>query len=371
MFDFGTLYKNTHSVFDDMLVGQNNIVIQPVGGFTKVCLEDIDIITNVLCLSDKNVINRHIWGYPVKTPQEIIEQYRNFKVLILSTIHYDSIKNEWLKFISEDDIFPCYNFDTRVHFNYFEEQYRKWIKDKRNRISFIYDRLADDISKRSFFLMLIGAEHCTASELMSVCSMSNTEDPDYFHEYEFMKLSEDEDYLDVGAYDGDTVSSFVKATKGKYNSITAVEPDRDLYQQLENNCSKIDNKKIHCMCIGLSDAVSKATLKSNDNKYMNMVVEQQDGELELKTIDSLKKKISLIKISVYNPECRRCIIRGGKMVLSTQKPKIIIQIERQTDDILDIPNEILNINPNYQIYFRIMLYEQKGILRFNTAYWAI
>ena len=370
MFNFELLNQNTQSMFD-CIFRKGGVVIHPVGGFTRVCLEDINRIENVLCLCDNNIEDENMWGYPVRKVQEINEQYKNFKVLILSSIHYEEIKNEWLRFIPETDIFPCYNFDTRVHFNYFEDRYRKWIEDKKNLISFIYDRLADDISKKSFFLMLIGAEHYSASELMSVCSISPTEDPDYFHEYDFMRLSDSEDYLDVGAYDGDTVKSFLKASRSKYNSIVAVEPDKELYQQLERTCRQIDREKINCLCIGLGDTVSRANLQLNNNKYMNTVIVEDDGDFEIKTIDTLGNKFSLIKISVYNPECRCNIIRGGKEVLSIQRPKLIIQISRQSDDILNIPNEILKINPDYKIYFRIMVYEQKGILRFNTAYWAI
>ena len=125
------------------------------------------------------------------------------------------------------------------------------------------------------------------------------------------------------------------------------------------------------MRVGLSDCVSCAELDSNHNKYMNQIVMKQDGDIRLETIDSLNRTLSLIKISVYDPKIRCSIIRGGAKTLCNDKPKLIVQIERQTDDILDIPNEILGANPEYKIYFRIMLYEQKGILRFNMAYWAV
>lgn len=40
-----------------------------------------------------------------------------------------------------------------------------------------------------------------------------------------LSLGEDETYVDLGAYNGDTVDEFLHYTNGKYKFITALEPN--------------------------------------------------------------------------------------------------------------------------------------------------
>ena len=47
-------------------------------------------------------------------------------------------------------------------------------------------------------------------------------------------LSDREHYLDLGAYNGDTIREFLKLTEGKYASIDAFEPDAHNYRKLSD-----------------------------------------------------------------------------------------------------------------------------------------
>lgn len=45
-------------------------------------------------------------------------------------------------------------------------------------------------------------------------------------------------------------------------------------------------------------------------------------------------------------------IKGSNKVIKEQKPKLAISIYHKQKDILDIPNLLLQYNPDYQLYLR-------------------
>lgn len=335
-----------------------------------IALQDAEHFENIYCLEDRNPECKEKYGYPVKSREEICLEKHDCKVLILSSLHYSQIKEEYLKYIKEDKILPYMNFDTRIHFNYSAGRYKKWLEAHREDILSVYDVLADEKSKRSFEFLLKGAEHYSAAELLDIGIYSATEHPDNFHKFDFFPLSEREAYLDVGAYDGDTIRDFLRAVDNRFESITAVEPDPELFEKLSAECGRIGGK-VRCLKVGLGDSIAKARLSISENRFLNGLQEDSEGDLEIRTLDSLGEKFSLIKISVCGHEVRQKILKGGTKLLKEKRPKLIVLIERYENDILNIAKEILNINPDYKIFLRFMVWQQGESFRLNCAYWAV
>jgi len=61
-------------------------------------------------------------------------------------------------------------------------------------------------------------------------------------------------------------------------------------------------------------------------------------------------KISLIKMDIEGAEKKALF--GAKKLIATQKPKLAIAIYHRPEDIWEIPNAILEINPEYKFYMR-------------------
>ena len=373
MLDIDKLINDVHSRFDEVFFGggiECQLIVCPMGGLTDLALRDAEHIENIYCLEDENTKCNEKYGYPVKTRKEICREKNDCKVLILSSLHYNQIKEEYLKYIEEDRILPCVNYDTRIHFNYSDNRYKEWLEAHRKDILSVYDALADEKSKKSFEFLLKGAEHYSAAELLDMGVYSATEYPDYFHKFDFFPLSEREVYLDIGAYDGDTIRSFLQVVDGRFESITAVEPDPELFEKLNDACSKIEGK-VRCLKVGLGDRAGRGCLNLSENKFLSELREDIGGFSEIQTIDSLGEDFSLIKISVCGHEVRKKILRGGMRLLKEKRPKLIVLIERYEDDILNVAQEILEINPDYKIFLRFMVWQQGESFRLNSAYWAI
>lgn len=161
-------------------------------------------------------------------------------------------------------------------------------------------------------------------------------------------FGENESYLDLGAYKGDTVEEFLAYCNGKYDSITAVEPDRRTFKKL---CAYLEN---------VSGSVAYQKAIYSENKTLNFsnaagrqsTISEKGEEIETVTVDELcnNKQISYIKMDVEGAEYEA--IEGAKETLKNKKPKLNIALYHKNCDIFELPLKIAQINPEYKFYLR-------------------
>lgn len=164
----------------------------------------------------------------------------------------------------------------------------------------------------------------------------------------FFALTQNEDYLDLGAYRGDTIRELLNYTNSKYSSITALEPDRRTFKKL---CEYAGN---------MSDTLllQKAVFNGSDTVHFNSAAGRQSSiadkgeETDSVSIDYLykDKKVTYIKMDVEGAEYEALL--GGKETLRAQKPKLNIALYHRSEDIFRLPLLIKEINPNYRFHLR-------------------
>lgn len=163
-----------------------------------------------------------------------------------------------------------------------------------------------------------------------------------------LKLGNNESYLDLGAYRGDTVEEFLHYCGGKYSDITALEPDRRTFKKLE---AYLEN-------VPYSTAYQKAVYSENKALIFSSkagrqsTISEKGEEIESVCVDSLysDKKVTYIKMDVEGAE--KEAIQGAKITLKNQKPKLNIALYHRSADIFSIPLQIAEINPEYKFHIR-------------------
>ncbi len=163
-----------------------------------------------------------------------------------------------------------------------------------------------------------------------------------------INLNSNESYLDLGAYRGDTVEEFLIYSRGEYESITALEPDRRTFKKL---CDYLEN-------IPRSTAYQKAmyneitTLKFSSKAGRQSTISEKGEVIETATVDGLfkNKKVTYIKMDVEGAE--KEAIDGAEITLKEQKPKLNIALYHRSADIFELPLMIAQINPDYKFYIR-------------------
>ena len=161
--------------------------------------------------------------------------------------------------------------------------------------------------------------------------------------------SDDESYLDLGAYKGDTISEFLEYTHGTYRCITALEPDRKTFLRLREYAGGMERVRLFNMGIWNTDT----DLCFHDSQGRGSSIGQSGGTLTPVTcIDTLfrRRKVSYIKLDVEGAEAEA--LSGGRMVIARDCPMINMAIYHRSEDLFRLPLLLHEINPHYRIYLR-------------------
>ncbi|MBQ4603832.1 MAG: FkbM family methyltransferase [Clostridia bacterium] len=218
---------------------------------------------------------------------------------------------------------------------------RKFVEKNVEKINAVHN-LFEDESKKIFegcVNFMFGGE-------LDVLRSITTEKDEAFNN--ILKLNSSESYLDLGAYRGDTVEEFLHYCGGKYESITALEPDRRTYKKL---CNYLEN-------IPKSTAVQKVIYSENKTICFSSkagrqsTISEKGEEIETATVDELckGKKVTYIKMDVEGSE--KEALEGAQTTLMEQKPKLNIALYHRSADIFEIPLKISQINCDYKFHIR-------------------
>jgi hypothetical protein len=129
--------------------------------------------------------------------------------------------------LSKNPKVNCLLFDLGcLHFefpNYHEEIVRHF-----SEIEELYVQLEDDLS-REILVEFINTKISGISDKLAALNIKDEDN--YFPS--FLPLTENEIFVDCGAYNGDSIVSFLKHTKGKFSKIYAFEPDKNIIEELK------------------------------------------------------------------------------------------------------------------------------------------
>lgn len=160
-----------------------------------------------------------------------------------------------------------------------------------------------------------------------------------------IKLKKGDSFLDLGAYNGDTVLDFVRRV-GKFGNITAVEPDPKSFAKLVRNTEGLN---VTCINAAVSDSCGTLPFSFKSSRGS---VSGGDKVISAVSIDSLcsDRKFDYIKFDVEGKELDAII--GGKNTIKNDRLKMLISAYHKSDDYFAIPLKINEINPDYKIYMR-------------------
>ncbi len=210
----------------------------------------------------------------------------------------------------------------------------------------VYDLLADEESRKTF-ADVINFRISGKIEYLDRCTY-----PKEKIFTEIIKPGENEEYIDVGAYNGDTVLEFCRITEGKYKSIFAMEPDTRNYRKLEKSTGGIERINLFNAAAWNEDTVLSFSDRSGRNSRLaeNGAKIKQTAALRG---DSISENATLIKMDVEGAE--RQAIEGCAGSLRNGA-KLICALYHRTEDIFELPLLVHEINPNLKLYIRHLLY---------------
>jgi len=205
--------------------------------------------------------------------------------------------------------------------------------------------LADEKSK-AVFDALINAYN--GGEILPLLSIA---DPiQYFNELTFSPNTQNDVFIDCGAFDGDSIKKYVDFTGGKYKKIFAMEPLAENVKELRKNTKNI--RDVHIIEYG---AWSCDTLLSfNADTSASYVSETGELQVKVTSIDSIVKNedVSFIKMDIEGSEYEGLL--GAKNTIERCSPKLAICVYHKSDDLIQIPTLIKSFKGAdiYNFYLR-------------------
>ena len=314
-------------------------------------LEEYGIEYNGVFASDGFVRNKEFHGFKISSYQELKEKYGEMIVLLcFGSSRPEVIEN--VKRISNEQELYAPEVPV-IGSGLFTESY---FNENREEIERVYDRLTDEKSKQTF-CDIVNYKLSGKIKYLFDCQS----EPDEPYE-SFLRLNNNESFLDLGAYNGDTVADFVNRVKD-YNRIIAVEPDKKTYKKLTLNTQNLKNIELLNKCISSYCGVGGFAMNSGRNS----VISENGTETEFVTVDSILKgrDVSYIKMDVEGEEVGA--IKGACGSIKHCKPKMLISCYHRTDDLITIPKAVLGIRDDYKIYMRHF----SSILAWDTNYYFV
>ena len=221
-----------------------------------------------------------------------------------------------------------------------------FIQENKDYLSTVYDNLLDQHSRDSFVAYLLSKSRQDMKYL-----------PPVFDKYQYfprdiIQLTDHESYFDCGAFTGDTIADFLKASGGGYNRIWAAEPDRSNYQLLLHYINSEQLSNIEAVNKGIYAYAGRLPFQE-EGSMLSMITNESERYIEVDTIDHITAghPVTYIKMDVEGAELMA--LKGAEQTIRTCKPLLGVSIYHKTRDLIDIPLYIKEIVPEYRFYFRV------------------
>lgn len=285
---------------------------------------------------------------PIIRPNELKRQYPEATIIITSDkareIIYEQLlslgfdKTQIIKDVGS--LAALYDFqELSIHLPEYERMY----------YFFENDTLSQDIILARIKCYLLG------TSMENVKSSS----PQYF-EKNLIQLSDQEVFIDGGAFVGDTIEEFIHQAQGKYKYIYGFEPD--CYSRNKAMMALQNYQRITVSDKGLysrDGLVRFATTGGSSMASGGTIVDVEGDNVSDITVtkldmffqdEKLEDYPTFIKMDLEGTE--KEAILGAAQVIRQAKPKLAICVYHKPEDIYELTDLIYQLNSDYRFFLR-------------------
>lgn len=306
-----------------------------------------------ICDNDTKKHGTTLLGIPIISLNEAKEKYDDIHVLLLVPGHAKILLNQLKSELKEDQI----SFFMPSEYSEYDKTI-KYLKENRNQLQVVHDNLNDEKSKEVYQAALLGRCSGNCDNYIKVF-----EDNQYFPR-DIVNLENDV-FLDIGGYIGDTIEQFIEITNGNYDKIISFEPNPNNHKRIEHVVNK--SKNVTLIKKGISDKSELLNFSISDgfDSSASFDTEANDFQIEVDSIDNLiNEKITFIKMDIEGLEMRA--LHGGINTIKKYKPKLAICIYHKISDFVEVYNFIASLDLGYKFYVR-----HHSFAQFETVMYAL
>lgn len=300
---------------------------------------DYGISCDGIFASDEFVRGHSFRGFRVMTYVQACEAYPDFIAVLAFAAFTDELRGKICRIAKERELYAP---DVPVAGT--ELFTLEYLREKEEALRQGYELLADEQSKRVFSAVV----NFKLSGKIDYLEAVTTSVEEIYHD--ILPPEPQEVYLDLGAYNGDTVREFLSYAVD-YEKIIAAEPDVKNYRKLEKYIEENGLQRVEARNIGVWD--SAGVMHFDRRAGRNSALSQNaKEEVAVDSIDGILdgKRVTTVKMDVEGAE--RQAILGGTETLRRYAPKLNIAAYHRTGDFFELPLLLRELNPKYRIYLR-------------------
>lgn len=230
--------------------------------------------------------------------------------------------------------------DTLFTFEFFQEN--------RERFEKIYSLLSDDESKKIYKNVIF---YKLTGDIKYLFDSESDKESVY---KDLLECDSIKKYLDLGAYNGDTIREMLKYNPCLESAI-ALEPDARNFRKL-NEYASSSELSIKCINKGAWSEDTTLLFDASGNRNAGIIskgnIVTKIKEVEVASVDSVLcgEKVDYIKYDVEGSEYEALL--GSADTIKQYAPKLLVSLYHRSEDLFLLPELVLELNPDYSLYLR-------------------
>ena len=325
-----------------------------MGGRVLHCLRQHGIEPLAATDSNARIWGNTFFGLPIFSPEEAITKYgqqAGFLITIYNPSQSVSAIIRGLRAYGCPWIFPLVPMRWKFH-----REFLPFLRDDlphkvllaKERVLKCYEILEDDASRREYLAQV---------RWRLLADYDKLEEPETENEYfpeDLFQLDPNCFFIDVGAYDGDTVAEFLRRCSGNFRKILAIEPDPGSFTLLTKYIQQLPST-VRNRITALPYAVGAYLrhvrfaagqgLNSSIDSSSNILV----ASYPLDQI-ALAESPSYIKVDAEGAEID--ILMGCQNIVTACRPILAICAYHTQDHLWEVPLKLNEICENYSLFIR-------------------
>lgn len=335
----------TKSLWQHLAAASKPIYIYGMGdGAIKIIdvIEHIGIKLAGIYASDEFVRGHSFYDHEVKTFSEVKRDTPDFISLLAFAAYREPLLSFLYAMQTECEFYAPDVPVVKVDETLFDLDY---IKEHNDEFTTVYNLLADEQSRAVF----IDTLNFKVSGKIDYLKRITTPIEEVYKN--IIKPTSEEIYIDLGAYNGDTILEFLRYTEGQSQKIIAFEPDPKNFRRLGRSLEADWITGVECHNLGAWNEEATLYFKGKGGRNSKL---DSSGVIKVaaNSVDNVLAgdRASIIKLDVEGAEYNA--IRGCRLTIERYKPKLMVSAYHKNEDLFALPLLINSIRNDYKIYLR-------------------
>ena len=219
------------------------------------------------------------------------------------------------------------------------------IRNHYNDFVWLHKRLADARSKNVLYAIL---SSWIVFDGRTIREYTERDLPEYYH-LDIFPYRENDVFVDIGAYVGDSVATYINTYGVSYKRIYCYEIAPETFKKLEINLAGISNTELRQKAVGAENGTMFVDVSAQVSS--ERVVDSGEVAIEVVRLDDdITEPVTFIKMDIEGAE--KDALRGSQRHICEDTPNLAICTYHGYDDLYAIPRLIDEIKPGYKFYMR-------------------